>query len=66
MLPYHQVTKDFLKDVIQENKKLLRMSEVKFVNVPTFDEIAVKHLYSAVVKMEGMAAYFPDKFPKNT
>ena len=51
MLPYHQVTKDFLKGVIQENKKLLRMSEVKFVNVPAFDEIAVKHLYPAVVKM---------------
>ena len=66
MLPYHQVTKDFLKGVIQENKKLLRMSEVKFVNVPAFDEIAVKHLYSAVLKKEGMAAYFPDKFPKNT
>ena len=64
MLPYHQLTKDFLKDVLTEKKGLLMMSEVKFVNVPAFDEIGVKYLYDDVVKKEGMAKYFPDKFPK--
>ena len=66
MLPYHQVTKEFLKGVLQGQKKLLKMSEVRFINVPAFDEIAVKYLYSDVIKKEGMAQYFPDKFPKNT
>ena len=66
MLPYHQVTKDFLKDVIQGNKNLLKMSEVNFVNVPAFDEIGVKHLYDQVIAKEGMAQYFPTNFPKNT
>jgi len=66
MLPYHQVTKDFLKDVLSGKKGLLKMDEVKFVNVPSFDEIGVKYLYEAVLKKEGMARYFPDKFPKNT
>ena len=60
------MTKDFLKDVIQGKKKLLKMSDVKFVNVPAFDEIGVKYLYQAVIKRDGMAVYFPDKFPKNT
>ena len=55
MLPYHQVTKDFLKDVIQGNKNLLKMNEVKFVNVPAFDEIGVKHLYDQVIAKEGIA-----------
>ena len=44
----------------------MKMNEVSFVNVPAFDEIAVKHLYADVMKKEGMAAYFPSKFPKNT
>ena len=66
MLPYHQVTKDFLKDVLQNNKRLLRMDQVKFINVPAFDEIGVKYLYDDVVKMPKMTPYFPAKFPKNT
>ena len=42
MLPYHQVTKDYLKDVLQGRKKLLKMSEVSFCNPPAYDEIGVK------------------------
>ena len=66
MLPYHQVTKDFLKDVLQGKKNLLKMDQVKFVNVPAFDEIGVKYVYQKVLQLDGMAQYFPDKFPKNT
>ncbi len=48
MLPYKMVTKDFLKDVLQGKKKLLKMHKVNFINPPLFDEIAVKHLYKDV------------------
>ena len=48
MLPYKQVTKDFLKDVLQGKKKLLKMAEVDFINVPLFEEISVKRLYNEV------------------
>ena len=40
------------------------MSEVRFCNVPAFDEIGVKNLYAKIIKKEGMAALFPDKYPK--
>ena len=50
MLPYKQVTKDFLKEVLQEKKKLKKIQEVKFINVPPFDEIGVKNVYTDVVK----------------
>ena len=40
------------------------MTEVRFVNVPAFDEIGVKNLYEKIIKMEGMAALFPSKYPK--
>ena len=59
------VTKDFLKDVLVGNKKLLKMSEVRFINPPLFDEIAVKHLYEDVRQQPLMRDYFPDKLPKN-
>ena len=64
MLPYKLVTKDFLKDVLQGKKKLLKMKEVSFINAPLFDEISVKRLYEDVVKQPEMRDYFPDKFPK--
>ena len=50
MLPYKMVTREYLKDVLQGKKKLLKMSEVRFINAPLFDEIAVKNLYNDVVK----------------
>ncbi len=50
MMPYKQVTKDFLKEVLTGKKKLLKMNDVKFINPPLFDEIAVKNLYEDVAK----------------
>ena len=64
MLPYKMVTKDLLKDVLQGKKKLLKMSEVRFINPPLFDEIGVKNLYQDVIKQPEMKVYFPDEFPK--
>ena len=52
---FESLTAMLLKNVIQWNKNLLKMSEVKFVNVPAFDEIGVKHLYDQVIAKEGMA-----------
>ena len=47
-MPYKIVTKDFLKEVLQGNKNLLKMKEVRFINVPLYDEIGLKHLYDDV------------------
>ena len=37
--------KDFLRQVLAGNKKLLKLSEVKYVNIPRFDELSVKNIY---------------------
>ena len=37
--------KDFLKQVLTEEKLLYEMKDVKFVNVPQFDELSVKQLW---------------------
>ena len=62
-MPYDQINKDFLRDVLRGKKKLLKMKEVNFCNVPSYDEIGVKALYEKVVKLTGMSQYFPDKMP---
>ena len=63
-MPYHMCTKDFLKRVLKDEKKLLKMTDVKFVNVPSFDEISVKALYNKVISNPDVAIYFPTKYPK--
>lgn len=40
------------------------MADVHFVNVPGYDELSVKGLYTTAVSQDGMSFYFPDKFPK--
>ena len=37
--------KDFLRQVLTEEKELLEIDRVKFVNVPHYDEVSVKRLW---------------------
>ena len=46
MPPFGMVGKEFLKEVLAERKALLKMHEVKFINVPKFDEVSVTKLYA--------------------
>ena len=57
-------TKDHAKEIFQGTKKLLKMSDVKFVNVIKFDELSVKNLYNKLLVLDGMEQYFPNKYPK--
>ena len=40
------------------------MKDVTPCNAPLYDEIGVTRLYDKVVQIQGMAQYFPDKYPK--
>jgi len=37
--------RDFLRKVLKGEKKLLKVSECKFVNVPKFDELGVNNIF---------------------
>ena len=39
------INKDFLKEVFTEEKKLLPLKEVKWINVPLFDELSVINIW---------------------
>ena len=58
------VGKEFLKEVLAERKALLKMHQVKFINVPKFDEVSVTKLYAKALAQDGMAQYFPSKYAK--
>ena len=40
------------------------MKEVRHINVPMYDELAVKHLWPEMMKSPEFAVYFPDTLPK--
>ena len=39
------INKDFLKEVFAEEKALLELKEVKWINVPLFDELSVINIW---------------------
>ena len=58
------VNKDFLKKVLCDQKKLLPIADCKFINVPKFDELSVKHIFPLFSDDENVMQYFPDSFPR--
>ena len=50
--PNKMVNKDFIKQVLTENKKLLPLTEVKYVNMPRYDELSVRKFWSIFQKDE--------------
>ena len=43
--PEYMINKDFLKEVFAEEKALLELKEVKWINVPLFDELSVINIW---------------------
>jgi len=63
-MPYEMCTRELIKEIFSGTKKLLKLKEVKFIQAPKYDEISVKNLYDKLIALEGMKAYFPDKYAK--
>ena len=59
------VNKDFLKAVLNDEKRLLPMNECKFINVPKFDELSTKNIYPLFKQDPAFMIYFPNEFPKD-
>ena len=59
------VNKDFLKQVLADEKKLLPISGCRFINVPKYDELSVKNILPLFVEDAEMMKYFPDTYPKD-
>jgi hypothetical protein len=57
--PEKMVNKDFLKLVLAEEKKLLHLNEVKYVNVPHYDELSVKKFWPILQSDLTFMQYLP-------
>lgn len=59
-MPYeHLVTKEYLKAILKDEKQLLRVSEVRMINVPKYDELSVRNLWEEVMQDDELRKYFP-------
>ena len=38
------LNKDFLRQILAEDKKLLALKDVKFIEVPKYDELAIANI----------------------
>lgn len=57
------MNKDFLRQVLKDEKKLLKLSELKPINMPKYDELSVKNLYDKLKDKHKFMQYIPDKLP---
>ena len=58
------MNKDFLKEVFTEDKELLELKEVRWINVPLFDELSVIKIWPMTKEDTQFMKYFPQKLPK--
>ena len=58
------INKDFLKQVLGEEKELIPISDIRFINVPMYDELSVKRLWPEMQGSRDFMKFFPDKLPK--
>ena len=62
--PEYMVNKDFLKEVLTEDKSLLRLDEVSRINVPLYDELSVINIWPMMKQDKKFMLYFPSKMAK--
>ena len=58
------LNRDFLRDVLKGDKVLLPLQNVVKLEVPKYDELAVKNLEGHMKQDIAFMRYFPDSLPK--
>ena len=51
-----------MKQILAEEKQLLKKSEVVFIQVPQYEELSIKALWPQVQGDEDMSKYFPEQY----
>ena len=47
--PQNMFTRDHLKAILEGQKRLMKLKDVKFVSVPMYDELSVKQHYDKML-----------------
>ena len=59
---YDQVNKDFMKDVLNGKKKLLKKQSVNYISVSAYQELSVVRLWPDMKDDPGLAPFFQDEY----
>ena len=62
--PEKMLNRDFMKQLLAEEKKLLELRAVRHANVPKYDELSVKKFWPLMQKDAKFMQYMPDPMPK--
>ena len=54
------INKDFLKLVLTEEKSMLQLNQVKYVNVPHYDELSVRKFWPMLQEDDTFMKYMPN------
>ena len=57
-----QVTKDFLRKVFADEKKLFKKNQVSYITIPYWDELSVIRLWPDLKKDVLFNVYFQDEY----
>ena len=63
--PEYMMNKDFLKEVLAEDKALFKLDEVRRISVPLYDELSVANIWPMMKAEKKFMIYFPTKMAKN-
>ena len=63
--PDPMLNKNFLRDIFQDKKKLMKQADIKCISVPKYDELSVKTLLPEWQANPEFWVYFPDKMSKD-
>ena len=58
------VNKDFIRQILAEEKELMEVDAVRQVNMPKYDELSVKNFWPRMQDVPRVMRFFPDKLPK--
>ena len=56
--------KDFFKEVLSGSKDLMELRNVRYINVPLYDELSVVTLWPLMQEANDFMRHFPSKLPK--
>ena len=54
-----------MKQILADEKTLIKKQDVSYIVVPHYDELSVKQLWPQFQNDDLLARYFPDDFPKD-
>ena len=63
--PEKTVNRDFLRQVLKGEKALLPIAECKFVTIPNYDELGVRHIFPQFHDDGDVMKYMQDSYPKD-